>query len=120
MEGNGFEDKICKGCWFIINNINLINKQNELAESIKSETTQNLFNSTNTNISCKFCCGIFKLNNFSMIFENIKENIKLYDHNDYKITTNFSPLFQIIHTYVRLFFILVEINFEKKQTNRSS
>ena len=107
----------CKGCNFIFKNIKEITQNNEFCENLKDRTDSSILYEENEimscnkdlNISstissasrCKFCIGILDPKNFKFIYERIKEQINEYDHKDYKITTNFSPLFALVHAYVR-------------------
>lgn len=98
------DKEFCKGCLFIIKNISLINSHTELSEAIKADKLENSFGTSlisEHNSICKFCVGIMNVKNFNSIFEQIKNSIAEFDHKDYKITTNFSPLFHILHNYVR-------------------
>jgi tRNA U54 and U55 pseudouridine synthase Pus10 len=98
------DKEFCKGCLFIIKNIFLINSHTELSEAIKMDKLENAFGTSlisEHSSVCKFCVGIMNVKNFNSIFEKIKNLISDYDHKDYKITTNFSPLFHILHNYVR-------------------
>jgi hypothetical protein len=88
--------EFCQGCIFLIKNAAKINNNQDLSEIIKSKTELCSINSK----ECKFCYGILSKNNFDKILNLIKTNILKYDYKDYKITTNFSPLLNIIHAYV--------------------
>jgi hypothetical protein len=101
------EKGFCKGCLFIIKHVSMINKHYELSEAIKMDKLENVFGTSLVSEhqnDCKFCVGILNVKNFDSIFEKIKSCIAEYDHKDYKITTNFSPLFHIIHNYVSVIY----------------
>lgn len=99
-----FNDRFCNKCLFIFKNCNQINTQNDLnVNEIFEIDDENKSQDYEMNIDCKFCFGILNDFNFSKIVEQIKNKIIDYEMENYKITTNFSPLFTMIHTYVFYF-----------------
>jgi len=106
-------NNICSKCIYIFKNCQLISNQQDNSESTKSqndlqipltfETTSENTEITMKNKSCKFCFGILNPQNFQIITEKIFAEIGNHEYKDYKITTNFSPLFQLIIAYVRKF-----------------
>jgi len=124
---NYINNNICKRCLYIFKNIIKINNaKTEIADSEetkflmeenKEQTDKNLKNESNLNIKeignysdhnnflCKFCLGILDEKRYDKIFEMIKIQIKEYEseHQNFKLTTNFSAIFLMIHTYVKFF-----------------
>jgi tRNA U54 and U55 pseudouridine synthase Pus10 len=96
--GNNF----CEGCHFIFKNINLINTQNEISDTVKAYLEKTTVNLDEDKI-CKFCGGILNHKNFVKIYDQVKKEIVKYDHKDYKITTNFSPVYSLLHAYVKIY-----------------
>jgi len=101
--------KFCKGCLFILQNSKNISENPELDKTIKtyinlkkeSKEVEELIE------NCNFCFGILSLSNELKIFKVVETLTQIYDFNDYKLTTNFSPLFQLLHSYVcKLFYKL--------------
>jgi tRNA U54 and U55 pseudouridine synthase Pus10 len=102
MKTNFILNKFCNKCLFIFKNCQLINGKNDLDVNEIFKIDTNLVNEETLKNNCKFCFGILKENNVEKIIEQIKGKINDYEYIDYKITTNFSALFSIIHAYVIL------------------
>jgi hypothetical protein len=101
-----WKNNFCDKCLFLFENSNTIS--NAQGDSFDNINITNLLNTNSKDEKlCKFCYGILNADNFSTIVEKIKMNINDYDHTDYKLTTNFSPLFEIIHSYVKDIFNIV-------------
>jgi hypothetical protein len=106
-------NNICNKCIYIIKNSQLISSQQDISESTKSQhdlqnppqfdTLSENTEITMKNKTCKFCFGILNPQNFKIITDKIFAEIGNHEYKDYKITTNFSPLFQLSIAYVRYF-----------------
>jgi len=89
----------CKGCIFILQNCKPISDNPELEKTIQSYI--NLKKEFDENVeNCNFCFGILSPSIENKIMTKIKEINQIYDFVDYKLTTNFSPLFHLVHNYV--------------------
>ena len=121
---NFFEENICKRCQFILKNIVKINSRYDCAEDSETsylktttlkelETKKNNFESSinlqsienfsdKENFLCKFCFGILNEKKFEEITTIIQEKIAEFqaEHKNFNLTSNFSALFLLIHTYV--------------------
>lgn len=116
------KENICKRCLFIFKNIVKINSRTDMNETEdtkylninkeeheKTQKNENLFNinnienySDNDDFLCKFCMGILDEKRYKDIIDMIADKIKEFqaEHSNFKLTTNFSALFLMIHTYV--------------------
>jgi tRNA U54 and U55 pseudouridine synthase Pus10 len=92
---------VCNNCLFIFANNQTINSQADTSDMLKSEEYLGSQNNSNKK-TCKFCFGILNPENFSKIIEKIFSQLENHEFTDYKITTNFSPLFQLITAYVKI------------------
>lgn len=115
MEGKTPTQKIlkniCTKCLFIFQNCQLINSQQDSSEAMKSQesltplsldlSSSELQNNSSSK-TCTFCFGILNKENFNNIIEDIFAQLDNHEYNDYKITTNFSPLFQLVTAYVNI------------------
>lgn len=96
-------NNVCNKCLFIFANNQTINSQPDTSDMFKSEeylATQTQNNSMKK--TCKFCFGILNQENFSKTIKKIFSELENHEFTDYKITTNFSPLFQLITAYVKI------------------
>jgi tRNA U54 and U55 pseudouridine synthase Pus10 len=99
-----FDDTtFCKGCLFIFKNINLIISNKDFSESLINENLNSQIMNEHKKL-CLFCLGILNLNNFESILDKISPQLNEFEHKDFKITTNFSPLFHIFQTYWKILF----------------
>jgi tRNA U54 and U55 pseudouridine synthase Pus10 len=101
------KDNFCKGCLFIFKNANTIECQGEATELAKQSDI------ITDKKDCKFCMGIFNEALQPYICDKVLQELGNYDFEDYRVGTNFSSLFAIIHHYVNFFLILVEALFKK-------
>jgi tRNA U54 and U55 pseudouridine synthase Pus10 len=114
MEGKTPTQKIlknvCNKCIFVFQNSQLINSQQDKSEAMKSQDSLNSISfdtpseNTENNLSnktCTFCLGILNPINFQKIIDKIFAELGNHEYKDYKITTNFSPLFQLTNAYVK-------------------
>lgn len=128
-ETDFFQENFCKRCMFIFRNIVKINSKNDLFENEETkylaqenkdenttgnpisefmESLKSLENYSNKeDFLCKFCFGILNEKRNDEIINLIKDKIKEFaaEHFNFKLTTSFSALFLMIHTYVTLFTI---------------
>ena len=86
------KDYICERCFFLItnytnNNVNNIDKKELLNLSCSNK--------------CNFCFGLLDLDIYPNIIKKIKNDLNEYEHNDFKISINFSIIFDLIHLYWR-------------------
>jgi tRNA U54 and U55 pseudouridine synthase Pus10 len=99
MENNN--ETICDICKYIFKNAKLINTNDDTGYDEVQDKIEKDLQGKYTDDDCKFCFGIFNKENFSFIISQINEKVKEYELNDYKISTSFSPLFSLIHSYVK-------------------
>lgn len=90
------EGYFCPLCLFMFKNCNAVSLQGDVGDMINTDLYKD-----SKKMDCKFCFGILGTEGYPYIVDKIKEEIENYDHEDVKITTNFSPLFGLVHTYVR-------------------
>ena len=90
----------CQGCLFIFKNIYSINSQSDSSEMIKP------FDLTSSKNNCQFCLGVFNTNIYPYIIDKVKKQIISIEFVDYKIYTNFTPLFSLIHQYVYIIYVV--------------
>ncbi len=124
LNNNNFIEKnICNRCIFILKNIVKINSRTDIGEteetkklanenSEQEKNTKNDLNISLQNIEnysdsdrflCKFCIGILNEKKYNSLISMITEKIQEYtsEHFNFKLTTNFTALFLMIHTYVK-------------------
>ena len=93
-EEKEMKSKFCERCYYLITNFT--NEESFLDRIKLLELT--------SNPHCNFCFGIFNLDNYKEIISTVKAQIREIDHKDYKISFNFSAIFDIIHHYWRTMF----------------
>ena len=86
------KDYICERCFFLITNYT-----NDKVNNIDKKELLNLSCSN----KCNFCFGLLDLNIYPNIIKKIKNDLNEYEHNDFKISINFSIIFDLIHLYWR-------------------
>lgn len=92
------EELFCKKCLYILKICGQIDSQKDEEEPNTKITIQE------NDTFCHFCFGILNEQNFNSIIGKIQNEMKHFEHKDYKITTNFSPLFHLVHSYVNIFY----------------
>ena len=95
MINENFEN-FCEKCNFILKNLKTINDTNELTDYMITEDFKFV------DQICKFCFGILSRDHEKDIFNQIGDTIKKFEYTDFKLTTNFSPLFLILHNYWKI------------------
>jgi hypothetical protein len=90
------EEIFCEKCIFILKNIKTIYDTNELTDYMRNEDFK--FSKQ----VCKFCFGILCFDFEEEMQKQISQNIGNYEFIDFKLTTNFSPLFLVLHNYWKI------------------
>jgi tRNA U54 and U55 pseudouridine synthase Pus10 len=101
----GIRDNFCKACLFIFKNANTIECQGEATDLAKQSDI------ITEKSNCKFCMGVFTESIIPKVIERVLADLGNYDYEDYRIGTNFSPLYTILHHYVYKYLNIVENNF---------
>ncbi len=89
-------ESFCEKCIFILDNIKTIYETNELTDYMKTQD----FNFQDQ--ICKFCFGILSIDYQKDLTSQILEGVNKYEFSDFKLTTNFSPLFMVLHNYWKI------------------
>ena len=95
-EQNLTDERFCEKCNFILKNIKTVYDTNELTDYIRTEDFK-LKEET-----CKFCFGILSIDHENDLTAQILAGASQYEHTDFKLTTNFSPLFYVLHHYWKI------------------
>lgn len=89
MTDQTIQTSLCERCYYLITNFtndeNYLNKPALLKLQSSSK--------------CNFCFGIFDLSSYTTFISRIKSSLSNIDHTDFKLSINFSSIFELIHHY---------------------
>lgn len=91
----------CNRCKYIFNTC----KGENFSVPSNEDLNKNLSNG-----NCGFCFGMFNMDIYKEVINNIKNNLKDYDYTDLKIITNFVCVFDLFHWFVRENFKRLKLN----------
>lgn len=91
------EKEFCPRCCFLMTNYTNSDTQIKKEDLLKLDCSSN----------CNFCFGLFDINSYRELMGKIKYDISLIDHVDFKLSMNFTPIFEIIHQFWRYYFSTV-------------
>lgn len=95
---NNSNIQFCRLCLFSLNNFVLIKNNKDYDNFITSKISEFELSST---ITCAMClCSLNKIN-IELIYHKVNKSVDINTNKYFRLTTKFSPLFSIIHNYVK-------------------
>lgn len=89
----------CETCKSILENITIISKSSDLEDLILNKIKFDYENQHFTN--CFLCLNIFRKITIDELVNEILENSKNLKFENFRLTLGFSPLFSLIHAYIK-------------------
>ena len=89
-----FKKYICERCIYLISNLG------DDPSNIKKEEVMKI----KPRKDCNFCFGLFEFDLYKDIISQVKREINDYDHIDFKFSTSFSFIFDLVHYFWRCYF----------------